>query len=62
MATPFRITLTLALDSIIDFTADEGYKYFKRAIEKLSNDPFNLAPEDRHLLTDLLTERADEMD
>ena len=62
MATPFCIAPTLALDGIIDFTTDECRKYFKRAIEKLLDDPFDLATEDRHLLTNLLTERVDEME
>ena len=61
MATLFCIVPTLALDGIIDFTTDEGCKYFKRAIKKLSDDTFDLAPKDRHLLTNLLTKRVDEI-
>jgi len=61
MATSFHLASSLALDSMLNFITDEGCKYFKKLIERLSDEPFNLISEDRYLLTNLLTERTDEM-
>ena len=51
----FSIVLTLTLEGIIDYTIDKGNKYFKHAIKSLSNEGFDLSPEDLYLFTNLLT-------
>ena len=61
MAIPFHLAFSLALDGVLDFMTDKGRKYFKKAIERLLDEPFDFMPEDRHLLTNLLTECADKM-
>ena len=52
----FSLVPTLTIDGIIDYISDKGRKYFKRAIEPLSNIGFSLNPENQHLLIDLLIE------
>ena len=57
----FYIAPSLALDGILDYATDKGWKYFKKAIKKLADKPFDLVLEERHLLTNFLTKRADEI-
>ena len=46
---------------MLNFTTNKGCKHFKKVIERLSDEPFNLVPKDRYLLTNLLTKYTDEM-
>ena len=57
----FSLAPTQSLDGIINYSMEEGCKHFKCAIEPLSDKLFDLSSEDKHLFTDLLIERANEM-
>ena len=61
MASVFHIASSLTLDGILDYETDEGYKHFKRIIEKLIDELLDLVSEECHLLTNLLAERVDKI-
>ena len=58
----FSLALTQSLDRIIDYSTEEGHKYFKHAIEPLCDKLFDLSSEDKHLFTDLLIKRTNEIE
>ncbi len=61
MATPFAVTLALAVTGVLDMTSDEGKTICKHSIAKLHDKPFHCTGEDLHLFLDLLSDRAREM-
>ena len=61
MVVIFYIAPSFTLDGILDYITDVGHKHFQKAIKQLLDKPFNLVPEEYHLLTGLFMERVDKI-